>query len=160
MLVISPDMGLGYSPPFRLGLLEFKVRSTSFLLLLLPSSSFPPQHQIKRTDKAPHIPDIWSPRSAQRATPNAPPSFFRIVTSRPNPLPPSSTPDSWSPRSPERPPQMQMTQHIPDRARSGGDRSKSSTFCSLSSCLGIACETVLLTRASRSVAKTGFQTIL
>ena len=85
---------------------------------------------------------------AQRAAPNAPPSFSRIVTSRPNPLPPSSTPDSWSPKSRRGPPQMQMTPHIPDRARIGGDRSKSSNYAFIS--LLLSC---FLTRLIRLAQK-------
>ena len=88
------------------------------------------------------------PQVAQRAAQNAPASFSRIVKSRPNPLPPSSIPDSWSPRSRRGPPQMQMTPHIPDRARIGGDRSKSSNYAFIS--LLLSC---FLTRLIRLAQK-------
>ena len=54
--------------------------------------------------------------------------FLGLLRQHQTPFPPSSTPDSWSPRSPQRPPRMQMLPNIPDRARIGGDRSKSSNF--------------------------------
>ena len=46
------------------------------------------------------------PQVASEGHPKCTPAFFRIVTSRPNPLHPSSTPDSWSPRWASGPPQM------------------------------------------------------